>query len=661
MMKEIVLFSAALCAAPIFGQEYKSQVNEDKMPSFIAGSYIPDASTAYMGAPLYYYFNICRSGIDWNERNFIVGDKVIHANVHWLRDYILILKSRRYTDAEIKSFFDLVLDEQTPDGFFYEIITSLSDVHGNDIVPQKFRKILPNTGFGMSRLEIEADIEYLCVEGAYYIWQATGDDNWLKKAMPKLEKGLNYIMTDPTRWDKSHNLAKRVYTIDTWDFINAPYSGLDRSIMPDNPMGAMHGDNTGLCNAMYLMGQMYSHLGDKAAAEKWNKKYAEFKENVNKHLWNGRFYKHYLELDKANLGVDLANQLSLSNSYNLNRNVASPQQCRAILQTYRLMRENYGGLYDDFRTLDPSFPVFNGYKAGRYTNGGVGFYVAGQLAVGAFENGMEDYGVDILMRTGNKVYKTGKISFLYDYAGNDTAGGPRGWVGAELMYAQTRGLAGVVDNGKLFKDITLSPRFVYTKERKSRVFLKYPVSGAFVDYSFEWQKPENKILFTLYSKHDKTKLRMLMPPCAVNPKISVNGKTLKSSIEDVFGSKYLVVENFPSNSRAVIDYQMPVEVVPYANIFRNNFFAYIINNSDKDLECELDVQVSGYKSIVKRKFTLFAHEKRHVEILSLKNVAKDGSAPRIILKCGENTFKVPFTLSNKIDRRTFMLNDEFPY
>ena len=27
-------------------------------------------------------------------------------------------------------------------------------------------------------------------------------------------------MTDPTRWDKTYELAKRVYTIDTWDFTN---------------------------------------------------------------------------------------------------------------------------------------------------------------------------------------------------------------------------------------------------------------------------------------------------------------------------------------------------------------------------------------------------------------------------------------------------------
>ena len=36
-------------------------------------------------------------------------------------------------------------------------------------------------------LELEADIEYLMVEGVHMIWQATGDDAWMIRQLPRLK------------------------------------------------------------------------------------------------------------------------------------------------------------------------------------------------------------------------------------------------------------------------------------------------------------------------------------------------------------------------------------------------------------------------------------------------------------------------------------------
>ena len=61
----------------------------------------------------------------------------------------------------------------------------------------------------MVRLEVEADIEYLMVEGTYRAWQATGDTEWVEKNLSRLEKGLNYCLSDPKGWDSKLNLMKR--------------------------------------------------------------------------------------------------------------------------------------------------------------------------------------------------------------------------------------------------------------------------------------------------------------------------------------------------------------------------------------------------------------------------------------------------------------------
>lgn len=620
--------------------------------SFIAGSYIPYAGTKGREQAISMLFSMCASAVNWNDRVFIVGDTLVRPGMNWVRDHALASKSSRYVRTDMTSFLNLLLENQTSDGFFYEILAPETDLHGGDISSEKFRKLLPNTGYGLCRLEIEADVEYLMVEGVYYAWQATGDDQWLKKALPKLEKGLNYIMTDTTRWDKKHGLAKRVYTIDTWDFTNEIASQNVRDILPNAPMGIMHGDNTGLYRAMRLLAKMYDRVGDADAAAKWNASADSLKARIDKYLWNGKFYKHYLPLDKVDFGVDLEKQMTLSNSYDINR-MDSPEKAREVLKQYRLMRENFGGEFDDFRTINPAFPVFKTFKSGEYTNGAVGFFVAGELAAAAFKNGMEQYGFDILERTAKKVIADGKISFLYNYDGKDVAGGPRMWVGSELMFGLVEGLAGVVDNGCLFKDVEISPRWVVSREKKARVFLKYPVSGAYIDYAFEWDKPNGKIFFTLHSKHDRATVRILLPAGAENATASVGGKIVESRIEDVFSSKYLLLENFPGNGRVEISYSQGIEVSPYVTLLADSAWIYITNNLEVPQKYTVDVRISGWESLGRRTFTLMPYEKRHVEILPLKKVPNNGTEPRVIIERNGATFFFPIT---KIGNKNPQLN-----
>lgn len=534
--------------------------------SFMSFGNIPNACSVYKKAPLSSLFSICNNAMQYNNRVFMYRDQLIRMNPHWIRDYMLTVKGFRFTEKDLTSFPDLLLETQHESGFFYEIVAPFAggDIHGGGcmsgdppcyIVDEPYRRHEPDNDFGLVRLELEADIEYLMVEGCYIIWQSTGDDQWLKTQLPRLEKGLEYMTSSPIRWNNEYQLAIRAHTLDTWDFTDRESCGSDRMIRPEDPMGIFHGDNTGLFYAKQLLAKIYDYFGDTASAARHREEAAALRERIMKHLWNGSFFCHFLMIDPADYGVDERYQLSLSNSYALNRELLTLEERRKLIDVYKKMREKYQGVLDDFRNLDPPFPKFFKFKAGDYVNGATAPFVAGQLALGAFESGEEEYGADILDRIGCKFLRDGKVSFLYNLKEEDIGGGPRCWCGAEVMNAMTSGLAGVVDNCKLFKDVTISPRFAAANEKRAYVRLEYAASGASVEYEWRSFDEQSKVEMHLKSCHDSCKVRMYAPRGKQPFKALCNGVEIGFEKEKVAGSSYAVVSDVKAGDTLQFDFQ----------------------------------------------------------------------------------------------------------
>lgn len=533
---------------------------KNRLPgSFIAVGKIPYAMISYHKDPLSLLFGMCTGAMEWNNRVFLYGERMVRVNLNWIRDYVLTLKGFRYTERDLTSFPDLLLEKQHGKGFFYEIIAPVSDLHsGRPFQTPDGRTVQISSpeccyyeegmDFGLCRLELEADVEYLMVEGAYMIWQATGDDAWLERNLPRLEKGLRYLTSDPLRWDSGYGLVKRPRTLDTWDFLDRESSSHERSVFPDDPMGIFHGDNTGLYYAKLLMAKMLRFFGQESSARRHEEEAAALRERIMKNLWNGRFFRHFLPLTPVDYGVDEAEQMSLSNAYALNRGILTLEERRSVINAYRAMRERYGGELDDFRNLEPPYPCFKGMKAGAYVNGAIAPFVAGQLALGAFESGMEEYGVDILNRMGCKMLRDGKLAFLYDWNGNDIGGGPRCWCGAELMNAECAGLAGVVDQGKLFDSVTISPRFAAAGEKRAHVRLEYAASGAFTEYDYRFDAEKGMVRFELLSSHEHARVRMYLPSAYTPCEVKVNSVGIPFREERVGESRYVVLDDFPSGA-----------------------------------------------------------------------------------------------------------------
>jgi len=341
--------------------------------------------------------------------------------VCWLRDHVHTLKGMKYFHAELKSAIDLYRESQRRDGMIWDNVHERSGKEPN-AWDMRFayggfiRPFADGTG-EFKRIPVENDVEYLFVEGLYYTWKATGDDGWMKRSLGAAMRALEYSISSPYRWSEKHRLLKRGFTIDTWDFQNDEdariSAGGDRThlifgdamvVKPGHTrFGIMYGDNTGYIAACRYLAEMLERVGRAKDAAKYRTRADEMKARLDAVAWNGEFYRHHVPEDdnvRRDFGVDQERQVSLSNSYSLNRGLTH-EQCVAIVRTYqRLRKELPAGSPGEWYLIYPPFERGYGRHNDKwqYMNGGVSPIVAGELAHGAFEHGFEGYAADILRR-----------------------------------------------------------------------------------------------------------------------------------------------------------------------------------------------------------------------------------------------------------------------
>ncbi len=449
-----------------------------------------------------------------DRRLVFVDGRMLVCSLNWIRDHVHQMKAFKHWEYDLQSFLDFIIDTQREDGQFFELIKQLDDNHWEFVFPED-RIIYGEDNVALVRLEIESDIEYLVVEGAMQVFRVTGDLIWLEKVLPKLEKGIDYMTSSPERWDSEHGLCKRSFTIDTWDFTYGK-SGRNRKFEPDTPLSIHHGDNTGVYQAMLQLAWMNRRLGYDYKASIWEFRAAKLRESIFKHLWNGRFFTHMLHLNHNGADDKEAERLSLSNSYALNRGILNRMEAASIIDTYQNRRKTTDAFAEWF-SIDPPYPEFNGYKPGRYVNGAISPFTAGELAKGAFQNGYEAYGWDIITRMMEMMERDGSIYFLYDpKEETPQGGGPSGWGAAALLSAVDEGLAGIEDLDYGYRKIRFSPRFPVTHYTELRYITGYEKTGTVVD--LRWIMTEEGMRYKLISPTQSIEGHLYIPA----------GKTVKA-------------------------------------------------------------------------------------------------------------------------------------
>lgn len=479
---------------------------------------------------------------------FTVRGRKVRMNPTWLRDHIHEMKGYKYWEEDVTSALDEFLSRQAGEGFFYEMLISAKDPHATFSGP-RFAQFDRPDGLAFARLQMEADIEYLMVEGVHTAWQATGDDEWMRARLEALEKGLEYCMTDETRWSKTHQLVKRTFSIDTWDFTFFHHPDR-RSIEPGMTMSIMHGDNSGMYDASLRLATMWRHLKNEEKALAWEEKAKGFRERTNKVCWNGKFYTHQVMLEwPTYLGnVPETQILSLSNTYDMNRGIADHPQCVSIIREYMERRKKTDAFAEWF-TIDPPYPRGCVHPAGKYINGGISIFVAGELAKAAFRHGFEDYAVDILRRVKQICDRDGTLDFFYTRDGKPQGGGPAGWGAAAVASAMMEGLAGIEDASKLFGKVTLSPRWVALGIDEAEATGTYAASGATFRYRFTHDPARRETILSWKGAPDGLTVHLLLPKRTRAKEVLLDQKPVAFENSLVEGSPYAEISVSGKESR----------------------------------------------------------------------------------------------------------------
>ncbi len=408
---------------------------------------------------------------DQSYGRYLYKNKQYYTFDGWFQDNVHTFKGLKYFESNVKDFVDLFAEGQREDGMIfdnyylpYDQAFSWLDRFGEPwlSIPEDANQ---NSSFFV-RIPVENEPEYSFLEAVYYVWKATGDDGWMKKRLENCLKAINYTRTDPYRWSDKFKLTKRAYTIDVWDFqcrddaSQYRLGDIMKAEFGKTRYGISYADNIGMAVGCEYVSEMLAYSDRVDEARKMKTIADEWRKQTDEICWNGNFYRQWVAEDptfKRDFGgTDESKQVSLSNSYVLNRRI-SHEKAVSIIKTYQKIKEEMPkSSPGEWYLLYPPYEKGWHVPKWEYMNGGVSPITAGELSHGAFENGYETYGVDILRRiallakrSGNRLYNTYKgalaekpiINFnpisLKDYAnadfkGDEPVAGVCSWTGESI-------------------------------------------------------------------------------------------------------------------------------------------------------------------------------------------------------------------------------------
>jgi len=355
--------------------------------------------------------------MDWNQESPVnvirYKDRVYQLFVIWIFDHTLTLKGMKYYWPELKDTVDFFAATQREDGMIWENCYPATP-EGNyfdwKFSYGNFVRRLENGFRQLRRAPVESHVEQFFIEALYVTWQATGDDEWMKAKLDSAIRALRYATSDPYRWSQKYKLMHRGFTIDTWDYTSDDQQKVGSDCvfvvyLDKSEFGVFFGDNTLLIAACRQLSEMLRVAGRNGEGSEFDQLADAIQARLDKLSWNSEFYTHWIAENpdyKPDVGVDMSKQVSLSNAYSLNRGI-SHDKCVSILNTYQRIRREMprtspGEFYGIYPPFEKGFTQNEPGMVWEYVNGGVLTVVAAELAHGAFENGFEEYGGDILLR-----------------------------------------------------------------------------------------------------------------------------------------------------------------------------------------------------------------------------------------------------------------------
>lgn len=120
---------------------------------------------------------------------------------------------------------------------------------------------------------------------------------------------------------------------------------------------------------------------------------------------------------------------------------------------------------------------------------------------------------------------------------------PDMWGASALIYSLIEGMAGIIDKHKAFEKVSLKPRWTATEENEVTACAKYPASGGYVRYHYQYNENDNKIKMLISGNAEKMETEILLPGATKIEQVKLNDSNLKDySIKTIEGSKYLKLD-----------------------------------------------------------------------------------------------------------------------
>ncbi len=348
-----------------------------------------------------------------SNRNLIINGKLYKMLISWGRDHVHCLKAQKYFMEDVKSGLEYWLETQEEDGMLWDCIHPNPDYPGptwfGEALGEGYFRYDDDMKYIVRRIPIEADCEFLYTEGVWHAWKASGDDAWMARQLPVLDKALEYNTSSPVRWSKKHKLVRRSFCQDSWDFAHPFYCDGDHRVLHEgDPQFLFHGDNSGVYSSFRRLAEMHEHLGHTQRAKELREQGEALRKRANEKLFFQTQYGHMIpetlkEEEVYQAVGDERKRMSLSTGYTINRKMPTHEMAVAILKEYqRRGKARKNESFAEWWSMDPPYTPEQwpsaGPPPGEYTNGAICPIVAGEIAKAAFDHGMEEYGADILDR-----------------------------------------------------------------------------------------------------------------------------------------------------------------------------------------------------------------------------------------------------------------------
>ena len=106
--------------------------------------------------------------------------------ISWVRDHIHTTKAYKYWEKDLASYIAFFMGRQTGTGMYFDYWMSYKNENVGQLFftncfDNEFYFVDVNNQNFFFRMPIEADLEYLLVEGVYTNWQTTGDTAFLDR------------------------------------------------------------------------------------------------------------------------------------------------------------------------------------------------------------------------------------------------------------------------------------------------------------------------------------------------------------------------------------------------------------------------------------------------------------------------------------------------